>query len=183
VLGDVAHHRPRADPGRRPPRHPDLHGGPSTGLVRPDGADRRPRRETGGPATQAVGGRAAGFDGAKMGPNHRTRYSRPPNSVVQDHFVPAEVHLCKPKVRLKSGRSPVRSRPWPPTFLQFKRGFRLCRPLRISESDSPMGRAANPNPPGVNVDSFDVQSGQLTKPQAAISQDQHHVALGPTGIR
>ena len=41
-------------------------------------------------------------------------------------------------VRLKSGRSPVRSRPWPPKFATVQRPFMLCRRtanLRISLGD------------------------------------------------
>jgi hypothetical protein len=42
-------------------------------------------------------------------------------------------------VRLKSGRSPVRSRPWPPRLMQFNRCFCTVVELRTFESDSAMG--------------------------------------------
>jgi hypothetical protein len=38
-------------------------------------------------------------------------------------------------------------------------------------------RAANPDASGLNVDIFDVESGQLTEPQTGIGQDQNDVAL------
>jgi len=43
--------------------------------------------------------------------------------------------------------------------------------------------AADPYAPRGDVDIFDVQTGQLAKPQAGIPEDQHHVALSSTGVR
>jgi hypothetical protein len=44
-------------------------------------------------------------------------------------------------------------------------------------------RAANPDTSGLNVDIFDIKSGQLTEPQAGIGQHQNDVALIPARFR
>jgi hypothetical protein len=64
----------------------------------------------------------------------------------------------------------------PPTSVRFR--------ITLDEFASDLGdRAADPNAPGLDIDIFYVQSGQLAEPQAGIGQDQHDVALSPTGVR
>jgi hypothetical protein len=76
---------------------------------------------------------------------------------------------------LQSRHQTFRDRHRPPARV----GFRIA----LDESAANLSDgAANSNTPGADVDIFDVQPGQFTKPQPGIGEDQHHVALGPAGF-
>jgi hypothetical protein len=101
----------------------------------------------------------------------RFQFSKPSRDPRGEVMAGAVVEAC-----LQRRNQTFRDWHRPPTSVRFR--------IALDESASDLGhRAANPNAPGLEIDIFYVQSGQLAEPQAGVGEDQHDVALSPTGVR